>query len=238
MFSATYRSRRFTLLLTAAIIIVVGNNGLLSTPQPGFSKPFSAKVIGVSDGDTVTVLVSNRPLKVLLEGIDCPERGQPFGRVATTFTWTRVYGKTVELEPRDTDRYGRLVARIRVGGADLGRELLSAGLAWHYTQYSNDRAYAGAEQGARAKRIGLWSQKDPVPPWVQRRLHAPSPAPPARPPSGSTSGTAGPYHGNVKSMVFHAPGCPNYNCTQCTAVFASREDALSHGFRPAGDCAR
>ena len=151
------RSRLAGFQRSLTIIIVVGSNGLLSAPQARLAQPFSAKVIGVSDGDTVTVLVSNRPLKVRLEGIDCPERGQPFGRVATTFTWTRVYGKTVELEPRDTDRYGRLVARVRVGGADLGFELLSAGLAWHYTQYSKDRAYAAAAQGARARRVGLWS---------------------------------------------------------------------------------
>ncbi|HEX7485818.1 MAG TPA: thermonuclease family protein, partial [Vicinamibacterales bacterium] len=235
-FSATYRSRRLALLTATPIVAVVVNNGLLSAPQSGVSKPFSARVIGITDGDTVTVLVSNRPLKVRLDGIDCPERGQPFGRVARTFTSTRVFGRTVEVLPRDRDRYGRLVARIRADGADLGLELLSAGLAWHYTQYSNDRAYTAAERAARAARTGLWSQKEPVPPWVQRRQHAPSPAP--RSPKALASQSAGPFHGNVKSMVFHRPGCRNYDCRQCTAIFATREDARSHGFRPAGDCAR
>jgi methylphosphotriester-DNA--protein-cysteine methyltransferase len=61
---------------------------------------------------------------------------------------------------------------------------------------------------------------------------------PARPaPAQARAGSvAGPFHGNVKSMVFHAPGCPNYNCTQCTAVFATAQDAVAKGFRPAADC--
>jgi len=234
MISPRNASRRLAFLVTVAIVLG-GANGLWAT-QSTLTKPFSAKVIGVSDGDTITVLVSNRQVKIRIEGIDCPELGQPFSRVAKTFTSQRVYGKTVELQPREADRYGRLVAKVRSDGADLGLELLSAGLAWHYTQYSNDRAYAEAEQAARAKRIGLWSQSEPVPPWVQRRPAAPTA--PSRSPRAPASATAGPFHGNVKSLVFHRPGCPNYSCKQCTAVFTTREAALAAGYRPAGDCAR
>ena len=118
MLSPRNASRHLAFLLTVAIVLG-GTNGLSAT-QSTFTNPFSAKVIGVSDGDTITVLVSNRQVKIRIEGIDCPEPGQPFSRVAKTFTSQRVYGKTVELQPRETDRYGRLVTKVRSDGADLG----------------------------------------------------------------------------------------------------------------------
>lgn len=225
----------------------------------------SGRVVAVQDGDTISVLVGRRPVKVRLEGIDCPEPAQPYGRVAKVFTSDHVFGKTVEVEQTTIDRYGRSVGRVFVNGEDLSNAILVAGLAWHYTQYSSDRALAAAEQSARAARRGLWSQPNPVPPWVYRRPHARVAPPPgsaapvirgrAAPGTAPTAGVArsapaagsalpstatasGPFHGNVQSHVFHAPGCPNYNCKNCTAIFATREDAIAHGYRPAADCHR
>ena len=45
--------------------------------------------------------------------------------------------KVVKVWPTDTDRYGRTIAFIFVGSTDLNKELLKAGLAWHYKQYSS-----------------------------------------------------------------------------------------------------
>jgi endonuclease YncB( thermonuclease family) len=202
-------------------------------------KPFEAEVVGVVDGDTIDVLAGRTRTRIRIEGIDCPELAQPFGRVAKLFTSDRIFGKRVEVLPQTTDRYRRLVARVRVGGEDLGLALLKAGLAWQYTTYSKDPVYGAAERAARATRQGLWADKDPVPPWVERR-HQASPKASARPapPTAKASSAAGPFHGNVKSMVFHAPACPNYNCKQCTAVFATAQEAVAKGFRPAGDCVK
>jgi endonuclease YncB( thermonuclease family) len=221
------------LVLLAALFaghMVVGSPASQSTP-------FEAEVVGVVDGDTIDVLAGRTRTRIRIEGIDCPELAQPFGRAAKQFASDRVFGKRVEVLPQTTDRYGRLVARVRLRGEDLGLALLKAGLAWQYTTYSHDPVYGSAERAARVARQGLWADKDPVPPWVQRR-HAASPQPPARSPSPRPTATAGagPFHGNVRSMVFHAPGCPNYNCTQCTAVFATAQEAVAKGFRPAGDC--
>ena len=200
--------------------------------------PFGVVVVGIVDGDTIDVLAGHAPTRIRIEGIDCPEMGQPYGRVAKIFTAGRVFGKQVEVLPKDTDRYGRLVARVRIGDEDLGLALLEAGLAWQYTTYSHDPVYGAAERSARVARQGLWADKHPVPPWVQRRHAAPArkAAPQPLTKRGSASTLAGPFHGNVRSMVFHAPGCPNYNCKQCTAVFATAQEALAKGFRPAGDC--
>jgi endonuclease YncB( thermonuclease family) len=211
---------------------------VVGSPAPP-ARRFEAEVVGVIDGDTIDVLVGRQKTRIRIEGIDCPELAQPFGRAAKQFASDRVFGKRVEILSQSTDRYGRTIARVRVGGEDLGLALLKAGLAWQYTTYSHDPVYGAAERGARTARQGLWADKDPVPPWVERR-HAAGPKAPARPaPAQTRAGSvAGPFHGNVRSMVFHAPGCPNYNCKQCTAVFATAQEAVAKGFRPAGDCAK
>ncbi|MFO8084826.1 MAG: thermonuclease family protein [Desulfobacterales bacterium] len=95
----------------------------------------TGKVVGVSDGDTVTVLVNKTQVKVRLYGIDCPEGGQDFGRRAKQFTSGMVFGKNVTLEIHDTDRYGRSVANVIVDGKSLNEELVNAGYAWIYPHY-------------------------------------------------------------------------------------------------------
>jgi micrococcal nuclease len=209
---------------------------VVGSPAPP-AKRFEAEVVGVVDGDTIDVLVGRQKTRIRIEGIDCPELGQPFGRAAKQFASDRVFGKRVEILPQSTDRNKRLVARVLIGGEDLGLALLRAGLAWQYTTYSHDPIYGSAERAARAARQGLWADKNPIPPWVERRHQEPSKAP-ARPasPQAKASTVPGPFHGNVKSMVFHAPGCPNYNCKQCTAVFATAQEAVAKGFSPSGDC--
>jgi endonuclease YncB( thermonuclease family) len=241
------RSRRRLTILACACSAVLA----LAVPRASSPKRFSGRVVGVHDGDTISVLVAKRAVKVRLEGIDCPELSQAYGRVAKLFTSDRVFGKWVDVEQTTVDRYGRSVGRVFVNGEDVSNAILSAGLAWHYTQYSADRELDAAEQSARAAHRGLWSQPNPVPPWVFRRprssLAAPSGA--AAPASHQAARAkaapplppapvSGPFHGNVQSHVFHAPGCPNYNCKNCTAVFATREDAIAHGYKPAGDCNR
>lgn len=128
------------------------------------------KVIGISDGDTITVLINETPIKIRLYGIDCPERGQEFGQKAKRFASDMVFGKTVMIKPTDKDRYGRTVAWVYVEGKSLNEELVKAGLAWHYKKYSSDIKLSDAELKARNKKIGLWSNPHSIPPWEYRRL--------------------------------------------------------------------
>jgi len=101
-----------------------------------FSIAFAAqtgKVVGVTDGDTIKVLLRGKAVKIRLNGIDCPERKQPFGRKARIFTSELVAGKVVKVEKVDTDRYGRMVANVYLPeGRMLNQELVRAGLAWWY----------------------------------------------------------------------------------------------------------
>jgi len=211
-----------TVLLRLALTAVV-----LSTGTATAQERFAGKVVGVTDGDTVSVMRNGRAVTVRLDGIDCPERGQDFGQRATRFTSELVFGKEATIDVADVDRYGRLVGRAYVSGTDVSLAIVRAGLAWHYKQYSNDRALEDAEVDARSRRVGLWSYANPIPPWEYRH--------PTRVESASQRG---PFHGNRRSGVFHRPGCPNYDCANCLIVFRSQDEAARAGFRPAGDCLR
>ena len=130
---------------------------------------FTAPVSRVADGDTITVVHDGDTTRIRLDGIDTPEMDQAFGVQARAFISSRVSDRQVTVTVHDVDRYGRFVGRVQIDGVDLSVALVSEGLAWHYTRYSDDVVLARAEAEARAKKIGLWSQQSPLPPWVFRR---------------------------------------------------------------------
>lgn len=132
-------------------------------------------VIGIADGDTLTVLdADRRRRKIRLAGIDAPEKRQPFGPESKQSLSERVFGKQVLIETGKTDRYGRTIGKVIVDGEDINLAQVRDGLAWHYKKYereqsSADRAgYAIAERDARAHWRGLWQQPEPIAPWDYR----------------------------------------------------------------------
>jgi endonuclease YncB( thermonuclease family) len=92
---------------------------------PKLSLAWSCKVIGVADGDTITVLRDKEQVRIRLYGIDCPERYQAFSKKAKQFTSEMVFGKVVEVEPVDVDRYGRTVALVTVFQRLVNEELVN-----------------------------------------------------------------------------------------------------------------
>jgi micrococcal nuclease len=203
---------------------------VLAAPWAGSAADasFTARASRIHDGDSMLVLPrGGTPREIRLEGIDCPEHGQPFADAARDFTSAFVTGKDLAVEGSVADEYGRLIARVRVDGRDLSLALVRAGLAWHFKRYSSDLALAQAEDAARQARRGLWAQASPLAPWdfrAQKRESAP------REPAADG------YVGNVRSRLFHAAGCKNARCANCTVRFATREAALAAGYRPAGCC--
>lgn len=130
---------------------------------------FSGPCVGVSDGDTITILQGTKQVKVRLYGIDCPEKNQPYGKSAKIFTSSLVYGKYVSLDIKDTDRYGRTVAIVYQDKTCINEELLKNGFAWVYTQYYKGETWQKLEAEAREAQIGLWRDDSPTPPWEWRR---------------------------------------------------------------------
>jgi endonuclease YncB( thermonuclease family) len=137
------------------------------------SKLIEGKVVGVRDGDTIVILFDGKPLVIRLAHIDCPElkKKQPFGAAAKKFTSDFCFGKMVRVENDEKfDRNQRLIAVVyNENGINLNRQLVKAGLAWHYRKYSSDQVYAQLEITARNNRTGLWSENNPVPPWDWRK---------------------------------------------------------------------
>lgn len=131
----------------------------------------TGEVVAVKDGDTIEVLLNGKAQRIRLGHIDCPEKNQPFGAKAKSYTATKCFGQTVTvLHTRQYDRNKRLIAEIILGNGDtLNRELVKAGLAWHYKKYSTDTVYTGQEQAARAAKKGLWADHAPVAPWQWRK---------------------------------------------------------------------
>jgi endonuclease YncB( thermonuclease family) len=134
-------------------------------------------VVGVSDGDSITVLDAERTQhKVRLASIDAPERGQPFGDASKRSLSALVFNKGVVVEWHKADRYGRLVGVVRVqpSGKDVGLSQLSDGMAWHYVAYEREQtpaerhAYRKAEDTAKLAGIGLWREAGPTAPWDYR----------------------------------------------------------------------
>lgn len=137
-------------------------------------------VVGISDGDTVTVLdVEKRQHKIRLAGIDAPEKAQAFGQASKKSLSDMVFGKKVNVIWDKRDRYGRIVGKISTDQIDACLEQVRRGMAWHYKQYageqsSDDRiAYAEAEAAARTRRVGLWRDAGPVAPWEFRQQRNP-----------------------------------------------------------------
>jgi endonuclease YncB( thermonuclease family) len=132
---------------------------------------FRGKVVSVSDGDTLTVLVDRTLIRVRLAGIDAPERGQAFGDASRRSLASIVAARIVDVRERGRDRYGRVLGEVRIDGVDANAEQVRRGYAWVFRRYSHDARMIALEAEARAERRGLWIEPDPVPPWLWRERH-------------------------------------------------------------------
>ena len=174
--STTFARRRLRGLavMAAALLPLAGAEG------PSLvQSAFTGKVVAVLDGDSLMVLDLRQQVEVRLHGVDAPEGGQAFGNVCKRTLSNLVFGKTAAVQVVDIDRYKRSVSRLTVDGRDVGLEMIRAGCAWHYRQYSDDAGYAAAEVEARRARRGLWQEGAPVAPWNYRRPRDPRAPPPA-----------------------------------------------------------
>lgn len=140
--------------------------------RPVLSEDFiEGKVIKIIDGDTYDILTENmETVRVRMEGIDAPERGMAFYRVSKNYLGELCYGQTIKIVQTDTDQYGRAVAwGYLPDGRELGHEMIKAGMAWHFKKYNSDEDLAQLEEQARAARLGLWRDANPVAPWDHRK---------------------------------------------------------------------
>jgi endonuclease YncB( thermonuclease family) len=104
-------------------------------------------VVGVSDGDTITVLDDAKAQhKVRSAGIDAPEKGQAFGERSKQSLSALVFQKRVEARCHKRDRYGREVCAVFVNLPDVGLQHIRQGMAWHYKDYQHEQTTVGVEK--------------------------------------------------------------------------------------------
>jgi endonuclease YncB( thermonuclease family) len=128
-------------------------------------------VVGVIDGDTADIRLESGMIRIRLHAIDAPEAGQPNGKAAKTALSQLIFGKAVEVEPFEQDRYDRLVARVWLDGVDVNAAMIKSGNAWTYRRYADEAAYCEYEQTARDLGRGLWRlpPAERVAPWEWRQ---------------------------------------------------------------------
>lgn len=139
-------------------------------------RDFDGRVIGIQDGDTVTVIDSAKQQhRIRIVGIDAPEKAQAFGASAKENLARLAFGKQADVRCSKRDRYGREVCSVFVDARDVGLEQVRSGYAWWFREYAREQSpeerktYADAESQARAARRGLWRDAVPVAPWDWRR---------------------------------------------------------------------
>jgi endonuclease YncB( thermonuclease family) len=154
--------------ITARFIVAIA---LIMASAAQAEDLITARVVGVTDGDSITVLTPDQhPVVLKLHGIDCPEMGQPYGEQARQFTQNLCFGKIVLYRIVGIDIFEQTLAIVSLeDGRELNLALLEAGLAWHLERHSNRQDYQAAEQKARKAGVGLWAMSDPIPPWEWRR---------------------------------------------------------------------
>jgi endonuclease YncB( thermonuclease family) len=126
-------------------------------------------VVGITDGDTMTVLVEERQVKVRLSEIDAPERKQPFGTRSRQALADLCHGVQAEISSTGKDRYGRVLGRVSCRGVDANAALVHDGYAWVFDRYVTDRSLSALQSIARGARRGLWADKSAIPPWEWRK---------------------------------------------------------------------
>jgi endonuclease YncB( thermonuclease family) len=172
---------KLSLLVIAAAAFP--STGCSAAPDPApasgaEARNLDGRVVGISDGDTLTLLVDRERVRVRLAQIDAPEMDQPYGKRAKAALSALAFRKRARVEVVDIDRYGRTVGEVFVDGIDVNLEMVREGHAWAYTKYSHTTAIIEFESSARAAEKGLWAlpENQREPPWIWR--HPPRAAQP------------------------------------------------------------
>jgi len=142
--------------------------------NPTILKGYQA--VKVSDGDTLNVQkVENgkfvgEVMKIRMFGIDAPEKTQDYGIESKQALEKLVNGKTLEIEKKNRDRYGRTVAVVYVNGKNVNEEMVKNGNAWWYQEYDKkDTKMQAYQENAKKNKLGLFGKRGYVEPWNYRK---------------------------------------------------------------------
>ena len=138
------------------------------------SEVWTGWVSWVVDGDTVLLMRQGEqePVKLRIDGIDAPEICQVGGLQSRDAMVRLALRKSVEVDDRGQDIYGRQVGRLSADGVDLGAEMVRSGMAWAYRFQTGKGPYAGLQQQAEKQKKGVFASDDePISPPDFRKRH-------------------------------------------------------------------
>ena len=126
------------------------------------AETLTGRVVGISDGDTITVLIGREQVKVRLADIDAPESRQAFGTRSKQALSDLCYNKDSRLETQGKDRYGRTIATVHCAGGNANADQVWQGMAWVFDRYARpDSPLYILQKQAKATHRGLWSDPNP-----------------------------------------------------------------------------
>ncbi|MDX1934787.1 MAG: thermonuclease family protein [Capsulimonadales bacterium] len=220
---------------------------LLLFAFPALAQDLAGKVVGVHDGDTITLLTESdgrngqngqkRSIKIRLNGIDAPETDQPFGQASKQFASKAVFGQQITVKSQGQDRYGRTLGVVMTAdGKNLNQALVKNGYAWWYRKYApNDGALKQLEFEARQARRGLWAEsRIAIAPWEWRSGRRANPPPQVRTRRATITAPAiekdVTVWVNTNSGIYHYPGQRWFGNTK-HGMFMKEKDAQAQGYR-------
>lgn len=138
--------------------------------QPAQAESIEGRVIWVTDGDTLVVIIPGRQeIRIRLVWIDAPELKQAYGDQSKRSLSLMTLNQWVRVVDHGYDRYGRLLGQVYVGSLDVNAEQVRRGMAWVYRKYApKGSPLLEVEQIAKMARLGLWSDPHPIPPCKYR----------------------------------------------------------------------
>lgn len=218
-------------LLSFAVAAVIA----LASATVEAAPEVAGRVVGITDGDTLTVLTEERrQQRIRLSDIDTPESGQPYGARSRQALADLAFQKPVRVVVQDVDRYGRTVGRVYAGPVDVNQELVRQGAAWVYRQYNRDPSLLRVEAEAREAKRGLWAlpEAERTPPWewrqtaqaTRRDSAQPQPTPQA-PAAPSRSGNASGFTCGGKTVCREMTSCAEarFYLTECGLTRLDRD---------------
>jgi len=211
------------------LVVIFGLVTTLSlwAQQEAPPKPITGKVVSISDGDTIKVLLDQTQHKIRLDHIDAPESHQDFGTKAKHVLGDKIHGREVKVVWKARDKYGRILGVVYLDERNINLEMVREGFAWHFVKYSKDVEYAKAEKEAREKKLGLWAMPNPIPPWDFRKGKG------IEDPNAEETDPA-------KFTVYVASGGKKYHTATCRSVAKSKIPILlgeaCGKYEPCGIC--
>ncbi len=158
-------------IITIILCLVFWSFDALSLIKGALNKSSEYAVVRVIDGDGAIVLSrNNKQSEIRLAGIDAPEIGQQYGQISKATLKLLIQKKIVTIRKTGKKSYGRDIVKVYLNGVDINKKMVTLGAAWVEPRFEKRKSYYKAQDKARGKKLGLWYENKPMPPWTWRRI--------------------------------------------------------------------